>query len=69
MYSLTIINFYMNLITYFKEVKTELTHITWPTREETQFLTGVVLGGSLLVGLYIGGLDYGLTYLLGLFLQ
>ena len=69
MYSLTIINFYMNLITYFKEVKTELAHITWPTREETQFLTGVVLGGSLLVGLYIGSLDYGLTYLLGMFLK
>lgn len=59
----------MNLITYFKEVKAELVHITWPTREETQFLTGIVLGGSLLVGLYIGGLDYGLTYLLGMFLK
>lgn len=69
MYTLTITNFYMNLITYFKEVKAELVHITWPTREETQFLTGIVLGGSLLVGLYIGGLDYGLTYLLGMFLK
>jgi len=59
----------MNLITYLKEVKAELVHITWPTREETQFLTGIVLGGSLLVGLYIGGLDYGLTTLLGIFLK
>lgn len=59
----------MNLITYIKEVKAELVHITWPSREDTQFLTGIVLGGSLLVGLYIGGLDYGLTYLLGLFLR
>lgn len=59
----------MNLLTYFKEVKTELGHITWPSREETQFLTGIVLGGSLLVGLYIGGLDYGLTTLLGMFLK
>ncbi len=59
----------MNLLTYFKEVKAELIHITWPSREDTQFLTGIVLGGSLLVGLYIGGLDYGLTYLLGLFLK
>ena len=59
----------MNLLTYLKEVKAELVHITWPTREETQFLTGIVLGGSLLVGLYIGSLDYGLTYLLGMFLK
>ncbi len=58
-----------NILTYFKEVKAEMVHITWPTREDTQFLTGIVLGGSLLVGLYIGGLDYGLTSLLGLFLQ
>lgn len=59
----------MNLLSYLKEVRAELVHITWPTRQETQFLTGIVLGGSLLVGLYIGGLDYGLTYLLGLFLK
>jgi len=59
----------MNLITYLKEVKTEMVHITWPSREDTQFLTGVVLCGSLIVGLYIGGLDYGLTYLLGMFLK
>lgn len=59
----------MNLLTYLKEVKAELVHITWPTREETQFLTGIVLGGSLLVGLYIGSLDYGLTSLLGMFLK
>lgn len=59
----------MNLLTYLKEVKAELAHVTWPTREETQFLTGIVLGGSLIVGLYIGGLDYGLTYLLGMFLK
>lgn len=59
----------MNIITYLKEVKAELVHITWPSREDTQFLTLVVLGGSLLVGLYIGGLDYGLTTLLGMFLN
>ncbi len=59
----------MNVITYLKEVKAEMVHITWPSREDTQFLTSIVLGGSLLVGLYIGGLDYGLTTLLGLFLQ
>lgn len=58
-----------HILTYLKEVKAELVHITWPSREDTQFLTLVVLGGSLLVGLYIGGLDYGLTSLLGMFLK
>jgi preprotein translocase subunit SecE len=59
----------MNLFTYLREVKDEMNHITWPTRADTQFLTIIVLGGSLLVGLYIGGLDYGLTTLLGIFLK
>lgn len=59
----------MNILTYFKEVKDEMVHITWPNRQDTQFLTAIVLGGSILVGLYIGGLDYILTTLLGTFLQ
>lgn len=59
----------MNIITYLKEAKAELAHVTWPTKEEAQFLTGVVLGGSLIVGLYIGGLDYAFTSLMGILLK
>lgn len=59
----------MNVFTYLKEVKAELVKITWPTREKSTQMTLVVLGVSLAVGLYIGGLDYIFTNLLGIILK
>ena len=60
----------MNKATKFlKEVQTELKKVTWPTREQAIRLTGIVVGVSLVVGLYIGVLDYGLTKLVGLIVR
>jgi len=59
----------MQLITYLQEVRAELTRVTWPSRQEAWRLTLNVLIISLFVGLYIGGLDYGFTNLLGLILR
>jgi len=42
---------------FFKEVVAELKKVTWPTREETIKLTGVVIAISIFVGVFIGGLD------------
>lgn len=42
---------------FFSEVVAELTKVTWPTRAETIKLTVAVIIISLLVGLFIGGLD------------
>jgi preprotein translocase subunit SecE len=57
-----------SVITFFSEVKSELFKVTWPKRSEVVRLTGIVLFVSLIVGLYIGGLDYlfttGLTKIL-----
>lgn len=39
------------------EVVTELKKVTWPTRQETIKLTGMVIVISLVVGAFIGGLD------------
>ena len=59
----------MNIIQYLKEVRVELTKVTWPTRAEATHLTLIILGASLSVGLYIGGLDFIFTSLLGTFLK
>lgn len=59
----------MNVVTYLQEVRAELQKVTWPKRETAVRMTGVVLGGSLVVGLYVGGLDYLFTNLLGLFFK
>ena len=42
---------------FFREVVAELKKVTWPTRDETVKLTAVVIAISVLVGLFIGGLD------------
>lgn len=47
-----------NPTTYLQEVAREIKKISWPTREQTQNMTLLVIGVSVIVGLYIGILDY-----------
>jgi preprotein translocase subunit SecE len=54
-----------SLLTYFSEVKLELSKVTWPKRSEVARLTLTVLAVSAIVAGYVGGLDYLLTNLLG----
>lgn len=49
---------------FIKQTQEELVKVVWPTRQEVIRLTGVVIGVSLLVGLFIGGLDYLFTTIL-----
>jgi preprotein translocase subunit SecE len=58
--------FTANPVQFVKEVQQELKKVTWPTREETIKLTGMVLIISLLVAFFIGGLDAGLLQLTSL---
>ena len=44
-------------VKFFKEVISELKKVTWPTRAETIRLTVTVIGISIAVGLFVGGLD------------
>jgi len=59
----------MNILTYLHEVKVELSKVTWASREEATKLTIIILASSLIVGLYIGVLDFSFTSLLGVFLK
>lgn len=59
----------MNVFTYLNEVKAELGKVSWPTRATATKLTLIIVGASLAVGLYVGGLDYVFTNLLGIFLK
>ena len=60
----------MNKATKFlKEVQAELKKVTWPTQEQALRLTGIVVGVSLVVGLYIGVLDYALAKIVGLIVR
>jgi preprotein translocase subunit SecE len=44
-------------VQFFQEVVAELKKVTWPSRDETMKLTSVVIALSVIVGLFVGGLD------------
>lgn len=48
-------------VTFLKEVRDELKKVTWPKQSEVIRLTMVVILVSLIVGFFIGGLDYVFT--------
>ena len=46
------------IINYFKEAKSELKKVVWPSREQTINHTLLVVGISLGVAIFLGLLDY-----------
>jgi preprotein translocase subunit SecE len=46
------------LIEYFKETRAELRKVTWPTREEAQNLTMIIVSVSVAMALFLGLLDF-----------
>jgi preprotein translocase SecE subunit len=49
------------IIQYFKETRSELNHVAWPTQNQTIVYTILVAAISLGVAAYLGALDYGFT--------
>ncbi len=49
---------------FLKEVTDELKKVVWPTRSEVTRLTVVVIVVSLIVGVFLGGIDFLLTKLM-----
>jgi preprotein translocase subunit SecE len=54
---------------FIKEARAELRKVVWPTKKQLVNLTIIVLGVSLVTGLFIGGLDYVFTQLVGLIIK
>ena len=44
-------------VTFVRQAYDELKQVVWPTRKEIIRLTGIVIILSVIMGLYIGGLD------------
>ncbi len=59
----------MNPVKYLRETLAELKLVSWPSRQTTVRLTVIVIVISILVGAYIGALDYGLTNILKLIIK
>ncbi len=43
---------------YIRETRGELRKVTWPTREESQRLTAIVLGVTVAMAIFLGLLDF-----------
>ena len=46
------------VVRYLRETRGELRKVTWPTRQESQRLTAIVLGVTALMALFLGLLDF-----------
>ncbi|MDO8341286.1 MAG: preprotein translocase subunit SecE [Candidatus Woesebacteria bacterium] len=49
------------ILSYFSEVKLELSKVTWPTRQEVVKLLSLVLVISAVVAAFVGIVDFSLT--------
>jgi len=47
-----------SLLRYLRETRGELRKVTWPTRQESQRLTAIVLAVTALMALFLGLLDF-----------
>jgi preprotein translocase subunit SecE len=55
------------IINFLKEVRLEMKKVNWPTRQETIRKTLIVIGISVAVAVFLGGLDFIFTTLLNKF--
>ncbi len=56
------------IVQYFQEAHTELKKVTWPTRQETIKHTLLVIGISIALAIFLGGLDFFFNWLLEQFI-
>ena len=56
------------IVQFFKEAKAELLKVNWPNRQQTINYTLMVVGISIAIALFLGGLDYIFGYILKTYL-
>lgn len=57
------------LVGFFRDVRREMKHVTWPTRKETIRLTGVVLAVCFFVVVFLWGIGTGFGWILDRLLE
>lgn len=50
-----------SIIEYLRSTRGELKHVSWPTQRQTVIYTTLVVAISIVTGVYLGVLDFGLT--------
>ena len=60
----------MNKVTqYLKDVRTEVSKVNWPTKQEVYGATVLVIVLSIIMALFVFGCDQALQFLVSLFLR
>jgi preprotein translocase subunit SecE len=62
-------NFIQSAIQFLREVKIELKKVTWPSRKQTIGSTAVVIALVLIISLFLGFVDIGLSNLIRIVLR
>ncbi|MBI2627093.1 MAG: preprotein translocase subunit SecE [Parcubacteria group bacterium] len=52
------------ILAFLKDVQIELKKVNWPTKQELLKYTVVVIGFTIVLGVFLGGLDYFFGFLL-----
>jgi preprotein translocase subunit SecE len=55
------------LTQFLREAKAELLKVNWPSKSQTINYTLIVIGISIVIAIFLGGLDYFFEYLLKTF--
>jgi len=61
-------DFFQKIPLFLKEVRMEIKKINWPNRQEILKYVLIVISVSLVVSIYLGGLDFIFTFLLQKFI-
>lgn len=56
------------MFNYFKDVRAEMKHVSWPSRQTTTMYTVVVILVSVATAIYLGLLDYLFRIVIELFI-
>lgn len=62
-------NIVSGVINYINEVRGEMAKVVWPTRGQTARMSLLVLAVSIVMGIFIGGMDYLFSNVLSAILQ
>lgn len=57
-----------NITNFLKEIKLEIKKVNWPRKKETARDTLIVIGVSIVVAIFLGGIDFIFTRILNRFL-
>jgi len=61
-------NLTKKIVSFLKEVKLEMKKVNWPTRKETIKYTLIIILVSIVVAVFLGGLDFIFTTILNKFI-